>query len=338
MIIVRPNNSSQYQPAIESLRAIEPPMWHCIVADYLNADKVLDLEVENEQPQGETFILSTGNNPTAFRNKLPMNPIDYQPRWELINLNKYRTHNWHAWGYKKRSPYGAIYTSISCPFSCKFCFSKDFYPVRYTVRPIKDVIDDFKYMGEHGVVHIKIMDELFIFNPSRVIQICKEIKKLGYEFNIWCYARIDTITGEVLRHMKQSGINWIAYGIESGNEQIRKKEAKGNFSNDYIKSVIKKTKKCGIKIVGNYMFGFEDDTKETMQETLDFAEELDCEYANFYCLIDKTSDQLNEDFIPRPTKTLSAIEVLRFRDKAFQEYYKIRRPELSIPLERSFDG
>ena len=321
MKIVRPSNSHKYQEIIEHSRAIEPPIWHIILADYLKADEVIDFEVEDRYVPKDSYILDTGNNPTGFKSKLPMNPIEYKPRWEMIDLAKYRAHDWHA-GSEPRSPYGVVYTSIACPFKCSFCFSNDFYPVGYTKRPVDDVIEDFRYLGSKGVRHIKIMDELFALDKNRVKEICGRIADLGYDFNIWCYARIDTTKKDMLVDMKRAGINWVAYGIESGNQGIRESISKGRFSNDDIENVVKMTRDAGIKVGGNFIFGFENDTMETMKETYDFAEKLRCEYANFYCLIDKDANQLSEGFIPKATRTLSPQEVLKFRDDAYCKYYK----------------
>jgi len=307
---------------VESQRAIEPPLWHIICADYFDTNKFLDQEINNTLPivscVESLFVLNTGNNPTAFgTDRLPMNPIDYNPRWNLIDLTKYRAHDWHAKGYPSSSPYGVLYTSISCPFNCKFCFSKKFYPVGYSERPLQDIRADLIHFGENGVKHIKIIDEIFVLFPQRVINICKMIIDLKYDFNIWCYARIDTVSKETLHWMKKAGINWVGYGIESGNESIRKSIQKGKFSNHDVRNVVKMTKEEGIKIAGNFIFGFEDDTMETMQDTLDFADELDCEYNNLYCLVDKNVNQLSKDFLPRATKTLTPQEVLNFRDEAY---------------------
>jgi len=309
---------------LEEQRAVEPPLWHIICADYFNADRVLDCEVEGIHygVSQEDFILETGNNPTAQgqHTKLPMNPILYKPRWDLIDLNKYRAHDWHAKGYPSRSPYGVLYTSVSCPFKCKFCFSKDFYPVPYTERPLKDIFADLEYFREQGVTHIKIIDELFVLRTDRVKKICSYIINSCYTFNIWCYARIDTVDTELLHIMKLAGINWVCYGIESGNERIRKEVGKGKFTNEYIRKVVQQTKDAGIKVLGNFMFGFENDTIQTMHDTYDLATEFQCEHINFYCLADKNVNQLSKDFLPKSTKTLTPREVLEFRDNAFSEY------------------
>ena len=90
------------------------------------------------------------------------------------------------------------------------------------------------------------------------------------------------------------------------------------------------------------MFGLPDDNFETMQETLDLAKELNCEYTNFYVTMAYPGSQLfdnalkqniklpitwrgysqySEECLPLPTKYLSAEEVLNFRDNAFIEFH-----------------
>ena len=102
------------------------------------------------------------------------------------------------------------------------------------------------------------------------------------------------------------------------------------------------TKDADIHVVGNFMFGFWDDDISTMRQTLDFAKELACEYANFYCMsvykgsrlydemrtrgvdLPVTGEeyaQMSPKFKPVPTAKLSGREVLKFRDAAFMEYF-----------------
>ena len=142
--------------------------------------------------------------------------------------------------------------------------------------------------------------------------------------------------------MKQAGINWIAYGIESGSKVVRDGVHKGKFTQEAIMRAIEMTKKAGIYIIGNYMFGLPDDDLVTMRTTLDLAKELNCEYANFYSTMAYPGSQLYEESLtkgiempdnwlgfsqlskesfPLPTKYISNVEVLRFRDNAFQEYF-----------------
>lgn len=373
-ILVKPNGNSQYSNLLK-FKACEPPIWHAILANYYKADTIVDaevLELSTEATIGhlntlnadKVIILATGSHPSAFIqqkeeaekikkgvnceiiDRLPISPIKWgPPRWDLLPMDKYRCHNWHSWtNNSESSPYGVIYTSISCPFKCNFCTIHNFYGHSFEQRTTEDVIADFETFYKMGIKNIKIMDELFIFNKNRVNIICDEIiKRWGDFFNIWAYARIDIMDPLLLKKMRQAGIRWLAYGIECGNDEIRKEALKGNFSKQKIAEVIKMTKDNDICIIGNFMFGFWDDTLETMLETYDLARKLQCEYVNFYCVVAypetplheemkakgvalpkswEQYSQLSKDFLPLRTKTLDASTVLLFRDIVFRSYFR----------------
>jgi radical SAM superfamily enzyme YgiQ (UPF0313 family) len=154
------------------------------------------------------------------------------------------------------------------------------------------------------------------------------------------YARVDTINKALLKKMKKAGFNWFGIGIESANKNVRLGVNKEIHKD--IENVVSMVKDSGISIIGNYMFGLPDDTMDTMQETLDLAQKLNCEYANFYCtmaypgsalyksfgdshcVLPKTWDgysQHSYETQPLPTKNISARDVLRFRDEAFKTYF-----------------
>jgi len=141
--------------------------------------------------------------------------------------------------------------------------------------------------------------------------------------------------------MKQAGINWLAFGIESASKKVREGVVK-KIRQEARKRAVEMTHAAGIYVIGNFIFGLPDDNFETMQETLNMAKELNCEYANFYVAMAYPGSQLYEDALKKgiklpkewygysqyseetlalPTKYLSSPEVLRFRDEAFVEYF-----------------
>ncbi len=278
--------------------------------------------------------------------------------WDLLPMSKYRAHNWHAFDdVDKRQPYAVIYTSLGCPFHCSFCCINSIFGgpgIRY--RSPEKVVEEVDYLVKNfGVRHIKILDEMFALKISHVEELCDRLIALGHDLNFWVYGRIDTVKEHMLHKMKQAGINWIAYGIEAGSKKVREGVSKGRFDQEQIKRVVEMTHAAGIHIVGNYIFGLPDDDMETMQETLDLAKDLNCAYGNFYCamaypgshLYDEAIaqgiplpetwsgySQFGEDTLPLPTKYLASGDVLRFRDRAFQEYHT--SPEYLNMIEEKF--
>jgi len=278
--------------------------------------------------------------------------------WDLLPMDKYRAHNWHCFqDIAHRQPYAVIYTSLGCPFSCSFCCVNSIFGkpgIRY--RSPENVISEIHLLTEnYGVRNIKILDEIFVLNKAHVLAICDLIIGRGYELNIWAYARIDTIDEEILKNMKRAGFNWLAFGIEAGNQKVRDGAGKRGFDRDAIYKSVRMTQKAGIFAAGNYIFGLPDDDFDTMQETLEMAKELNCEYSNFYVAMAYPGSQLyenalqqgiklpdnwlgyaqySEETLPLPTKYLSSADILRFRDKAFVEYFS--RPEYLKMLGEKF--
>ncbi|MBF0485536.1 MAG: radical SAM protein [Candidatus Omnitrophica bacterium] len=379
VVLVKPNEKRKQYGRVVHLSAIEPPIWLVLFAQKFPGAKIVDMEAEGLDGAGllvrlkelaaeRVVVLAIGSHPsahiqqteaaenlrnlivTALRlpvdvyNHLVFNPVEMAPPdWSLVPVKSYRAHNWHSWGRKDKS-YGAVFSSISCPFSCEFCCVKDFYRSDYTQREPRLLLDDVRGLVDKGITNFKMMDELFAINNKGVHAVLELLKAsgLGSEINIWAYARIDTVDAALLKKLRSAGILWLAYGIESGDENIRKDIMKGRFDNAKIRDVIRMTKDAGIHIIGNYMFGFWDDNLDTMRATFDLSRELLCEYSNFYCVTAYPGSQLYEDmksrgidmpqtgeefsqmsprFKPVPTKHLSGLDVLRFRDNAFNEYY-----------------
>jgi anaerobic magnesium-protoporphyrin IX monomethyl ester cyclase len=264
--------------------------------------------------------------------------------WDLLPMGKYKAHNWHCFdSIKNRMPYGAIYTSLGCPYSCVFCcinapFGKP--GIRY--RSPELVVKEIGLLAEkYGIKNIKIVDELFVLNEKHYMTIADALIRRGHDLNIWAYARVDTVKTENLKRMKKAGINWLALGIESANPDVRDGALKRMRTKD-IKNVIKTIQSAGIRVIGNFIFGLPDDTLETMQETLDMAMDLNCEFVNFYCAVAYPGSMLynmaikegwelpkewhgfsqhSYEMRPLPTKHVGAGEVLRFRDEAFHKYF-----------------
>ncbi len=270
--------------------------------------------------------------------------------WDLLPMDKYRAHNWHCFDrLDQRSPYAVIYTSLGCPYQCTYCSIHAMYNGKPGIRfrSLKKVVEEIDFLvKKHGVKNIKILDELFVLKQDRVMEFCDLIIQGGYDLNIWAYARIDTINEKMLKRLKQAGVNWLAFGIESASNKVRKTVSKDRFDRPAIKRAINMTHGAGIYICANFIFGLPDDNIDTMQETLDLAKELNCEYTNFYVAMAYPGSQLYNEAVsngieipdswsgfaqfgretfPLATKHLTNKDVLYFRDKAFYEYHSSLR-------------
>ena len=267
------------------------------------------------------------------------------PSWDLLPMEKYRAHNWHCFDdIENRSPYYPLFTSIGCPFRCSFCCINALFgqrTIRY--RPIAQVISELDLVvNKYGIKNIKLIDEMFAMNENRVSEFCDAVIERNYDLNIWAYARVDTVTERMLEKMKKAGINWVAYGFESGSSRVIDDVGKG-YSLRNIEKVVEMTSAQGIYICANFIFGLPEDDYDTMNETLKLMLDINAEWANIYSAmaypgsvlydsavknnlpLPKTwsgYSQYSKDSLPQGTKYIEGGQVLAFRDHAFDAYYK----------------
>ena len=280
--------------------------------------------------------------------------------WDLLPYDKnpldlYRAHFWHTgFSHENRTPFAAIYTTLGCRFSCDFCMIN----ILNRVNNDEDInsshssvmrgwshtllLEEFEKLANFGVETIRISDEMFFLNKNYYEPLLNGIIDRGLKFNLWAYSRVDTVKERYLDLFKNAGINWLALGIESGNQNVRLEISKGKFKEVHIKEVVQTIQSHDINVLGNYIFGFPNEDFKEMQETLDLAIDLNTEHANFYpcqalpgsplytqAKIEgwKLPDSyegyafLSYESEPLPTRFRSASEVLEFRDNAWQKYF-----------------
>jgi radical SAM superfamily enzyme YgiQ (UPF0313 family) len=275
--------------------------------------------------------------------------------WDLLPMTRYRAHNWHCFGEGEREPYAAIYTTLGCPYRCSFCCIQAPFKAGEQVMGLRAEANSYRFWSparvveeidllvtKYGVRNVKFADEMFVLNQRHVVGICDLLIERGHDLNIWAYARVDTVKDNMLDKLKRAGFNWLALGIEAADDRVLTDVDK-RYEVDEVYDTVRRIKDAGISIIGNYIFGLPEDTPGTMQRTLDLALDLKCEFANFYSAMAYPGSPLYEeairrgwrlpeawsgysqhavDTLPLPTRHISAGEVLRFRDRAFDTYFR----------------
>ena len=293
--------------------------------------------------------------------------------WDLLPYSKkpldlYRAHFWHAeFSHAKRTPFAAIYTSLGCSFGCDFCMinivnrvdSSDDVSAAHS-RGMRFwspawVGREMRKLADLGVKTLRISDEMFFLNRKYYAPVLQQVIDQDFGFNMWTYSRVDTVRRDALELFKRAGVNWLALGVEAGNQLVRQEVSKGSFKEVNIREVCKTISDANINIISNYIFGFPEDTMETMQETLELALELNTEMANMYpCQALPGSPMYHKakkngwalpnsyegyaflayESHPLPTKYVSAAAVLKFRDEAWHTYFT--NPAYLSLVERRF--
>lgn len=271
--------------------------------------------------------------------------------WDLLPLasGKYRAFNWMCLqDLNSRNRCATMFTSLGCPYQCTFCaIHATFADRRVRYWKPEWVLKQLDILvNQYGVKNINLLDEIFVFNPKHYLPIAEGIIQRGYGLNFCAFARVDILDKTPQEHLdtlKKAGFNWIKLGIESSSAGILEGVHKGHYGKEITRRVVHKLHNTGVELCANFMFGLPGDTWETMQDVLNFAFELNCAFPSFFCTMAPPGSELYDqalekgiplpdtwlgwaqqgyDFLPLPTETLSAADVLRFRDYAFDAYFK----------------
>ena len=173
-------------------------------------------------------------------------------------------------------PYVAFYTSRGCPALCTFCLwpqtlSGHAWRVRSAENVAKEIRQALKLFPQAKEFFFD--DDTFNIRKDRVLELCKKFKPLGFRWS--CTARVHS-DYETLKAMAEAGARLLIVGFESGDPQILKNIKKG-ATVEMGREFAKNCKKIGILIHGDFIIGLPGETKESIQRTIDFAQELDAE-------------------------------------------------------------
>ncbi len=192
------------------------------------------------------------------------------PAYDLIpNMRQY---NYFPFQLKK-FPIAGIVTSRGCPGKCTFC-DKSVWEGSLRLRSAENVVDEIELLiKKYGVREIIFVDDTFTASKKRIYDIFKLTKERNLKFSFSCASRINTVDYDLLKFMKKNGCWFIAYGIESGDQDILKLVNK-NIKLDDVEKVVKMTHDVGISPQGYFILGNPTETMDTIQKTIDFAKRL----------------------------------------------------------------
>ncbi len=241
--------------------------------------ELLDCLVDKKRDLAEVKGIIFRKNDNIFRTNIRESEVDMDflpfPAWDLLPSLTNPYHMSIIGTTSDKST--AVLTSRGCPGSCTFCdtsvFGKKFraYSANYVIRMIEHL------MTNHGIKELLIYDDNFVTDPKRLRQICQILIEKEYNISWSCCARVNMVSPEMLQLMRKAGCWQIEYGIESGSPKILG-TMKKYITIDQISRALKWTKEADIMTRGNFIFGYVGETKETLEETLEFILDADLDY------------------------------------------------------------
>jgi hopanoid biosynthesis associated radical SAM protein HpnJ len=175
-------------------------------------------------------------------------------------------------GYLKH-PYISLYTGRGCRSKCTFClWPQTVGGHRYRVRSAGHVAEEIAFAKRSfpQVQEFFFDDDTFTDNLPRAEEIARALGKLGVTWSCNAKANVPRAT---LKVMKDNGLRLLLVGYESGNQQILNNIKKG-MRIDIARRFTKDCHELGITIHGTFILGLPGETRETIEETVRFATEI----------------------------------------------------------------
>jgi radical SAM superfamily enzyme YgiQ (UPF0313 family) len=191
------------------------------------------------------------------------------PAYHLLPMKKY------AYWYLPKLPFTSVFTSRGCPFRCIYCL----YPLGFgdvwRGKSVNNVINELMLLKEkYKIKSILFRDQVFNFDMKRTAEICDKIVENYIDIEWRCEARINFLSKNLMKKMKNAGCIGVHLGVESGDAKLLKSIAKVGLSINKIKQVFRDAREIGLRTRAFFIIGLPGETKESIKRTFELAREI----------------------------------------------------------------
>jgi radical SAM superfamily enzyme YgiQ (UPF0313 family) len=198
------------------------------------------------------------------------------PAWDLVSIANYSLP-------LVDRPYVIVETSRGCPYTCDFCVAPIHQGHKFRERSAKSLVDEMERdCREFGVEFFYLWGDTVTLNVKSFTAFCDELIARRLPIQWFGNARADNLTDPAFVHrLRRAGCWMLALGVESESDDVRKDMVK-RLERAKIQTAFRNMRDAGIKSFAFFIFGYPGETRKTMEQTIDYAIELDPDFANFY--------------------------------------------------------
>jgi anaerobic magnesium-protoporphyrin IX monomethyl ester cyclase len=210
------------------------------------------------------------------------------PAWDLLDLSKYRLP-------LVNQPYVMVESSRGCPYSCDFCVAPIYQGHKFREKGAKELVDEMERgYREFGLKFFYLWGDTVTLNQKTFSAFCEEVIARKLPVQWFGNARADNLGDPAFaKRLRQAGCWMLALGIETESEETRKDMMK-RLEGEKIRTALANMRDAGIKSFGFFILGYPGDTPESLKRTIDYAIDLDPDFANFYPAVPYPGTELYE--------------------------------------------
>jgi len=193
------------------------------------------------------------------------------PRYELFPYRKYRI------PHGRRMPYAGILASYGCPYHCDYCIGGE---LGFKLRDLDNMVEELHYLKGIGIRELWFKDLVFGAPREHYINLLERMIAGRLDFTWVCLSRANVLNEPLLELMKRAGCHAIQLGVETADDSLLERYSKG-LSSAKVRAAVALCKKAGVRVLAHYMLGLPGDDEQKIEQTVNYAIELDTEFASF---------------------------------------------------------
>jgi radical SAM superfamily enzyme YgiQ (UPF0313 family) len=184
------------------------------------------------------------------------------PPVDRVKLDRRVFHN------KRYAPVAMVQVSRGCRFACDFCSIHAFYGQSIRQRPVRDVVAEIEAVGRKFVVFV---DDNLYTHPRQAEELFQALIPLNVHWA--CQISIDIIpNARLMDLMAQSGCLVALVGFESLDERnLTQMQKRWNLKHNDYATAVRKFRERGMMVCGTFVFGYDHDTVDSFDRSLEFA-------------------------------------------------------------------
>lgn len=167
-------------------------------------------------------------------------------------------------------------TRRGCPMDCSYCSTATIEGRTLRKRSVDRVVDSMAAFAEAGFRHFFFVDNTFNFPSSYAMELCHRIAQRKLDVRWRCILYPWKVDEALVDRMARAGCVDVAFGFESGSRKILTAMNK-RFDPEEVRRISRLLAGCGIGRMGFLMLGHPGETRDTVLESLSFADSLQLE-------------------------------------------------------------
>ena len=258
----------QAHPSLDVILLGEPEIAFEEIVKGIQLDNIPGIVFRKKLGMDEDFVQTGERRLIEDLDQIPF------PARDILDNSLYRSP-------ESGNPLTVINANRGCPAHCIFCPAGKISGYKLRFRSPENIVEEVKECVEQfGIREFLFNGDTFTMHKSWLLKLCRLIRETNYQIRWGCNSRVDTFDLERAKAIKSAGCWVVAFGIESGVQEMLDKMKKKTRLDQAVKAV-ETAKKAGLLTHAFYVIGLPWETRETLKQSLEFAKILDTDFFDF---------------------------------------------------------